>query len=122
MMITIPVIVSYFLGTLVTLASLVKTVNSKVSWVVVQGGHFWHLKSRVFTGLAMEAQKRETGGIESEGDIRGGGSEGFWAGSWDSGILCFHLNSCVYHFLVKCHLLSKLYRIRCRCRGITSIA
>jgi len=37
-------------------------------------------------GLGKEAQKRETGGIRSEEDLRGGGSGGSWAESWDSGI------------------------------------
>jgi len=40
------------------------------------GGRFWHMKSRVLVGLAREAQKRESGSIESEGDLRGG-SGGF---------------------------------------------
>jgi len=55
-------------------------------------GSFWHLKSRVLAGLAREAQKRETGSIRSEDDLKVD-LGGFWAGSWDSGILCFHLNS-----------------------------
>jgi len=43
-----------------------------VSWVVVQGGRFLALKITCLTGLVMEAQKRETGSIESDGDLRGG--------------------------------------------------
>jgi len=36
------------------------------------GGHFWVGKSPILTGLARVAQKRETGSIESGGDLRGG--------------------------------------------------
>jgi len=47
-----------------------------VHWVVVQGGHFGYLKSRVLACLAREVQKRETGGIRSEEGLKGG-SVGF---------------------------------------------
>jgi len=46
-------------------------------WVVVHGDHFWYLKITCLPGLAREAQKRETGSIRSEGDLRDG-SGGFW--------------------------------------------
>jgi len=41
-----------------------------VSWVVVQECRFWHLNHVFLAGLTREAQKRETGGIESEEDLR----------------------------------------------------
>jgi len=37
----------------------------------ILGGHFWYLESPILTGLAREAQKRETGSIESKGDLMG---------------------------------------------------
>jgi len=53
-------------------AILGETANSEVSWVVVQRGRFWHL-NHVFSPVwAREAQKRETGSIGSEGDLRCG--------------------------------------------------
>jgi len=63
-------------------------VDSRWSWVVVQGRSFLTPKSRVLAGLVREAQKRETGSIESEGRLQVD-LEGFWAGSWDSRILGF---------------------------------
>jgi len=83
-----------------------ETVDSRWSWVVVQGGRFWHLKSRV-NGLAREAQNRETGSIESEGGSQGG-SGGFWAGSWDS---VFSSKFTSSHFLLNVTFLCKLRRI-----------
>jgi len=53
-------------------------------------------KSRVFTGLTREVQKRETGSIRSEEDLRG------WIlGFWDSRVSPKFMYS---HFLHKCHL------------------
>jgi len=60
-------------------------------------------KITCLTSLTKEAQKRESGGIDSE-VISGGVSGWFWGGSWDSGIPCFHLNSRVSYFSTKCHL------------------
>jgi len=53
--------------------------------------------------LAREAQKRETGGIGSEGECRGG-SRDLRSESVISGILRFHLNSPVSNFLHEYHL------------------
>jgi len=32
-------------------------------------GSFWHWKSPILAGLARQGQKRETGSIESDGDL-----------------------------------------------------
>jgi len=50
-------------------------------------------------GLAIEAQKRETGSIRSEGGSQVG-SGGFWLDPGISGIPCVTLNSRVSHFSV----------------------
>jgi len=75
-----------------------ETVDSRDAWVVVLRDHFWHLKSRVWRVWVGGAQERETGSIESGGvssvDLES------WAGSWDSGILVFHLNARVSYFLL----------------------
>jgi len=52
-------------------SDLDETVDPRCLWVVVQRGHFWHRKSPILTCLASETKKRESGGIESEGDLRG---------------------------------------------------
>jgi len=62
------------------------------------------------TGLAREAQKRETGSIESEGDLKGGYG-GSRAGSWYSGFRV-HLNSRVLTFCLNVTLLRKFHRTR----------
>jgi len=38
-------------------------------------GHFWCLESPILMSLAREAQKRETGSIRSEGDLRCGSED-----------------------------------------------
>jgi len=73
-----------------------KTVDSRCSWVVAQGGHSG-TGIAYLAGLTREALKRETGSIESGDDLRvdlgGLGPE-----SVISEDLGFHLNSRILTF------------------------
>jgi len=80
-----------------------ETVDSRMLLGSSPERSFWHRNNLFVRFLTREAKKRETGSIESEGDLRGGSG---WsrAGIGDSENLRFSPKSRVSHFHLNGHL------------------
>jgi len=70
MSVTIPDIGGYLLGEFGHFSDSNETVDSMVSWVVVQGGRFWYLKSRVLAGWAGRLRNVRLAALDLREDIR----------------------------------------------------